>query len=177
MPGREKPSKSQQNSSSRIATRQSQSQSLSHDNSFSSIQPAERCVCKATFTDTEDKLLRCEFCDDSWKCLECAGLNEDTYNTLQEKDDIVWLCPTCKKVKNLCEVQIQKQMTSIVADVVSQVYEKFENRFKEIENKVSSVKNDIDNKVDVTEFSTLDSRMIAVETKHERTCHDLSTRK
>ena len=83
MPGREKPSKPQQNSSSRIATRQSQSQSISHDNSLSSIQPAECCVYKATFTDIEDKL--CEFWDESWKCLDGAGLTEDTYNTLQEK--------------------------------------------------------------------------------------------
>ena len=140
MSGRGKPNKPHQHSTGRINTRQSQSQSTSHDNSFSSIQPAECCVCRTTFTEIEDKLLRCEFCDDSWKCLECAGLNEDTYDTLQKKDDIVWLCPTCKKVKNLCEAQIQKHITSIVAEVVTQVSEKFENRFKGLENEVSAMK-------------------------------------
>ena len=174
MSGRGKANKSQPNSTGRIKTRQSQSQSTSHENSFSLIEPVECCVCKTTFTEIEDKLLRCEFCDDSWKCLDCAGLNEDTYDTLQKNDDIVWLCPTCKKVKNICDVQIQKQIKTIVSEVVKQVSSKFENRFKAIENDVSTVKKDIDNKVDITTFSTLDSQMIALTKKQERTFSDMS---
>ena len=63
---------------------------------------------------------------------------------------------------------------SFVAEVTTEVLSNFETRFKAIENEVCTAKKDIDNKVDITEFLTLDSRMIALETKNERTYHDLS---
>ena len=160
---------------SKPTTRASQSQqSPINENSFSFIQPAECCLCKSTFTEIEDKLLCCEFCDDGWKCLECAGLSVEMYDALQKSDDIVWICPDCKKFKSICEAQIEKHLAPLASKIINEVNESLTPRIESLENKTKTLETEMSNKVDVGPFTVLDTKVIDLEAKNDKAFHDIS---
>ena len=104
----------------------------------------------------------------------CAGLSSDMYRALQKSDDIVWICPMCKKFESICEIQMEKQLMPMVSKIIAEVKESFDPRIESLEEKTKVLESDLINKVDVAPFTLLDTKVIDLESKNEKAFEDIS---
>ena len=96
------------------------------------------------------------------------------YDALQKSDDIVWICPDCKRFKTICEAQIEKQLTPLVTKIVAEVTEQINPRIATIENKTKVLETEMSNKVDIAPFTLLDTKVINIESKTDKAFQDIS---
>lgn len=114
--------------------------------------------CQQAFVDEQDKLIECDRCK-FWECLECSGMDQKLYESLN--DDTVgpyihWYCRKCK----------EPAMKAVSTDNEIEVRcEQFFAKFRaEIHEEIDAVKRDIENlksesRNQKNEMSTLKSEL------------------
>ena len=109
------------------------------------------CECKTTFHDPNDKMLVCEICQDSLICIDCLHIKDDAYDYVSTRPDLMWVCPYCKKAKDLAARFLQPAIT--------QSLETLTNEFQKVNTRVQAVEEALVNKVDTKDLSAMNTNI------------------
>lgn len=95
-------------------------------------------LCKETFSDSNDKLLTCEYCA-KHRCIACLGMNKTVYKAISGRPDLPWFCGDCV-VKSLESIKQTKSIEDRCSDFISEFQKKVDERMCKIEEDVSTIK-------------------------------------
>ena len=118
------------------------------------------------FTGVDEKMLQCEICTDSMICCACMAIEDETFDFLPERLDLIWVCTYCKKAKDLSSKNLQPNLTAAM--------EKPAEQFSQDSNKVDKLEEILKTKADVAEVSTLNTNIKHITTQNEGYRADIS---
>ena len=109
-------------------------------------------TCKTIFTDENDKLLRCTWCEEGWRCIKCLGYTDNQYDFLSKDENMLFCCANCKDpvVNQKQDDALQTQLTNFMSDM---------------SNKFDKLLESLGNKVDRDEFDGLKKQVEGLETQ------------
>lgn len=112
------------------------------------------CVeCKKKFSDPNDRLLECDFCDER-HCTKCLAITPAQY-TFLTKSATMWFCVNCMpKVRET--IKVEKE----IEEKCNAHYAKFQKRCDEIDERCKNIESQVEGKVSKTDIDQLISDKI-----------------
>lgn len=116
------------------------------------------CMGCGVLVSEDSKALQCDRCQSggAWKCVECLGMSESTYEALSEEgSSLKWFCETCEK--EVCQRgHNDSGGNSERIDSLLTLMEKLMSKFENVESKLAE-------KADVGTVQKLEYRMRHLE--------------
>ena len=125
-----------------------------------------RCVgaCGRTFGEDSEQMLSCERCD-GWVCRECAGVPEELYVLVSNRDDFPYFCEECKMLA----------ITAVRTD--ADIEEKCNRYCREVTGRIDSLENNVATKAEKTVVDGLSARVSLLEQNLKNVYRDVSKAK
>ena len=125
------------------------------ENTANEQEALETLICdryKGIFTNVNAKMICCDRCQ-KWYCSKCVNITDAFYSFLASKevDDIAWSCRGCK----------EPAKKAITEDKC--IKDRIKEYTKKINEKLRSLKVDLQNKVDTIEIDGLQRRIKNIE--------------
>ena len=97
-------------------------------------------VCELEYSDPDDRLMECEYCDEKF-CIQCIGITKDQYEIVSDPQ-FSWYCKDCKEKVSRC-IKYEKEIEKRCEAYMAKLEEKYDARFNAIEGKVSAIEKQI----------------------------------
>ncbi len=114
-------------------------------------------------------MLQCEICNVSMICAECLDIEEETYDYLAARSDIIWVCEYCKKAKSMTAKFLQPELANF-----TKVMSDLQTNYNEMATKVTNIETDLQTKAGSAEVSLLKTDVKQLSSKLNKHTEDLA---
>ncbi|KAH3694645.1 hypothetical protein DPMN_082085 [Dreissena polymorpha] len=111
------------------------------------VSPSKSAVwtcdtCNEKFSNENDCLFTCQYCDVNHRCLKCLGIPTTAYKAVGNRIDMPWFCTVCLE-KTLKTLKDQKSIEDRCSDYLSDFSRKIEERLTKMEADMVGIRDDM----------------------------------